>query len=361
MPERRLITADTTLKEDPVMRYLLVGLLAVTGVNPTSSQEADWIEPQVTHVDASFRGMAVRSPEEAWVSGSKGTVIRTVDAGKSWTRIHIAESNELDFRDIALPEPNTVVLMSAGAGDKSRIFRSTDSGSTWTVTLANRDEAGFFNAIAFFDKHNGMLIGDPIDGRLDIYSTTDGGVTWLREQGPPMEQGEYGFAASGTNIATNGPDQVWIATGGSIARVLRGSNRGRDWSLNKTPITQGNESSGIFSIAFRDSHHGIVVGGDYKNPQLDHGNVARTSDGGATWSLVNPRGRIPHKACVRHIAGKSWMTVGRTGVAVSRDDGVSWDHVSDQSYYTFDIDSKTGIGWMAGSEGRVARFTFPRD
>lgn len=346
-----------------MIRSLFIGLTLplIAGTNLATAQRVDWIEPQVTHVDASFRGIAIRSADEAWVSGSNGTVMRTTDAGKSWTRIHIAESKELDFRDIALPEPNTVVLMSAGAGDKSRIFRSTNNGNSWSLTLANRDKAGFFNAIAFSDSRNGMLIGDPIEEHLDVYRTTDGGVTWLREQGPPMEQGEYGFAASGTNIATISSGHVWIATGGSIARVLRGANRDRNWSFSNTPVTQGNESSGIFSIAFRDSDHGIVVGGDYKNPQLDRGNVARTSDGGETWTLVQPRGKIPHKACVRHIAGKSWITVGRTGVAVSRDDGISWDHVSDQSYYTFDVDADTGIGWMAGSEGRVARFTFPRD
>ena len=91
------------------------------------------------------------------------------------------------------------------------------------------------------------------------------------------------------------------------------------------------------------------------------GNVARTIDGGKTWSLATPRGRIPHKSCVRSLSGTSWMATGRTGVAVSHDDGITWDHVSSQSYYTFDVDVKTQSGWLAGSDGRVARFVVPKE
>jgi len=343
-------------------RPLALLLILITGCCTLASlqaQQVDWIEVQNAQVDASFRGIAVRDANEAWVGGSQGTVIRTQDAGKTWTPVTLPNADDLDFRDIALPQPNLVVLLAAGEGKKSRIYRSDDDGRTWTLTLANQDPQGFFNAMTFADANHGWLIGDPIDGKLDLYRTTDAGKTWQRQIGPTMLPGEYGFAASGTNIVAVGR-QLRIATGGSAARVLRSSDGGQSWEASETPISHGNESSGIFSIAFGDPQQGVAVGGDYKNPDVDHGNIARTTDGGVTWSLALPTGQIPHKACVRYLGGKIWMTVGRTGVAVSYDDARTWQTVTKQGFFTFDFDLHAQVGWLAGSDGHVARFTLPQ-
>jgi photosystem II stability/assembly factor-like uncharacterized protein len=337
---------------------MLIWLAASPSVMSLLAQEVAWIQPQSAEVDASFRGIAVRSAREAWVGGSQGMVIRTRDAGKTWSQVRLPDADDLDFRDIALPQPNVIVLLAAGESKKSRIYRSDDDGRSWTLTLTNQHPQGFFNAIAFADANHGWLIGDPIDGKLDLYRTTDGGQSWQRQSGPEMLAGEYGFAASGTNIVAI-DRELRIATGGAAARVLRSSDAGHSWAASVTPLAHGNESSGIFSIAFRDAKHGVAVGGDYQNPDVDNGNVARTTDGGVSWSLALPAGQIPHKACVRHIAGETWMTVGRTGVAVSHDDGRTWQTVTKQSFFTFAFDPSSQVGWLAGSEGRVARFTLP--
>lgn len=323
-------------------------------------QEVEWIVPQQTNVDSSFRGLAVVSDVEAWASGTNGVVIHTVDAGATWMKVEVPDTGELDFRDVAVLQNGVVLLMSAGLGQQSKIFRSSDGGRSWAVTLQNQDSAGFFDAVTFLDAQQGILVGDPIEGHLDVYRTSDGGAIWVREQGPTLQEGEYLFAASGTNVASASADHLWIATGGSVARVFRSSGSERKWTAVRTPVAQGSESSGVFSIAFRDPLHGVIVGGDYKNPAVDDGNVAYTADGGITWSLSESVGKIPHRACVRNVAGKNWISVGRTGVAVSRDDGASWKLVSTKSFYTFDVNTKTRTGWMAGSDGKVARFTWPK-
>ena len=67
-----------------------------------------------TGTEASLRGVAVAGEKEAWVSGSAGTVMRTTDAGKSWFRVPVPDSDELDFRDVEIPASGTVLLMAAG-------------------------------------------------------------------------------------------------------------------------------------------------------------------------------------------------------------------------------------------------------
>jgi hypothetical protein len=81
------------------------------------------------------------------------------------------------------------------------------------------------------------------------------------------------------------PDpNIWFATGGRAARVFHSPDRGRTWQVFDTPITHGPDSAGIFSIAFRDSLHGVIAGGDYKRPEQDGPNLAFTNDGGKTWT-----------------------------------------------------------------------------
>ena len=89
------------------------------------------IELQQSGVDVSFRGLGVLNENEAWVSGTKGTVLRTQNAGKSWEKITVPGADTLDFRDLELLNDSTVLLMSIGPGSSSKIFKSTNQGDSW--------------------------------------------------------------------------------------------------------------------------------------------------------------------------------------------------------------------------------------
>jgi photosystem II stability/assembly factor-like uncharacterized protein len=101
-------------------------------------------------------------------------------------------------------------------------------------------------------------------------------------------EGEGAFAASNRCIAivpSASDTNIWFATGGKVARVFHSANRGLIWDVVETPIVHGVDSAGIFSIAFRDTLHGVIAGGDYKRPNDDGPNLAFTEDGGKTWKL----------------------------------------------------------------------------
>ncbi len=313
---------------------------------------------------ASLRGMAVADAETAWASGTEGTVLRTADAGTTWQKIDIPRTSELDFRDIQVLRGGEVLLMSAGPGAKSRVYRSKDNGKTWDLRLTCTDEKGFFNAFAFWSQAHGILVGDPVDGRLDIRLTDDGGLTWQSvdaKNRPELKDGEYGFAASGTNLETNGDSNAWIATGGSVSRIFRSTNRGQTWEAAASEVTSGEPSAGVFSIAFQDATHGVSIGGDYKKPEEDVGNAAFTTDGGKSWTTS--KSRMPHKACVKWISENACLAAGRTGIALSLDRGLTWKPVSDESFYTLGVhrDSVSGraIIFGAGADGRVAKMESP--
>ncbi len=100
------------------------------------------------------------------------------------------------------------------------------------------------------------------------------------------------------------PDpNIWFATGGKAARVFHSPDRGQTWQVFDTPIIHGQDSTGIFSIAFRDPNHGVIAGGDYKHPEQDGPNLAFTNDGGKTWTLsqIFPQAYYSAVAYDRHI------------------------------------------------------------
>jgi photosystem II stability/assembly factor-like uncharacterized protein len=316
---------------------------------------------QVSGVTARLRGVSAVSDTVAWASGANGTIIRTTDGGRTWRKLSIPGAEALDFRDIEAIDDRVAYVLSIGAGDASRIYRTSDGGAHWELQFTNRDPKAFFNAIAFWDATRGLAASDSVDGRFLIITTADGGRTWTHVPAsalPPALPGEGGFAASGTNLVVFGTSHAWIGTGaGPAARVLHTSDGGRTWTAAVTPIRSG-PSSGIFSVAFRDPAHGVLVGGDYRKEQDAVENLATTSDGGATWTLVTDRALSGFRSVVAFGPGRGARTaiaVGPAGADWSEDGGARWAPAACAGFHAFSYARRGRAGWGVGENGRVAR------
>ena len=267
------------------MHRLFILLLATIG----SAQQAP--RTLISHTSEDLRSASAVSQKVAWASGTHGTYLRTVD-GQHWTAAQVPDAADLDFRAVVAFSAEEAFLMSAGKGVQSRIYHTLDAGQQWSLQFTNTNPNGFFDSMAFWDSKHGVVLGDPIpdeSGKLkfELLLTDDAGQSWRPLPSanlPPAQEGEGAFAASNSCLALQGAD-IWFATGGRVARVFHSSDRGQTWRVADTPITHGAESTGIFTIAFRDPLHGVVSGGDYKHPKQDGPNLAFTSDGGKTWDL----------------------------------------------------------------------------
>lgn len=317
-----------------------------------------------TGSDASLRGLSAVSSQVAWAGGSEGTVLRTIDGGSTWTRHPVPGAEELQFRDIEAFDDQRAVLMTAG--HPARLYRTDDGGATFQLTHESPYAAAFFDGFDFWDEDRGLVMSDPVDGVLLLLTTDDGGRSWQRiskDRLPPTLEGEAGFAASGTNVAVSGSDLVWVGTGGQAARVFRSDDGGRSWSVHATPMASGASSKGLFSIAFRDSQHGLALGGDYQEAENPAGNIARSNDGGKTWTTIQGPPPGGHRACVVHLPGHSkttWLAVGRAGTDLSFDDGESWTPLSEVGFYAADV-ADDGTVWAVGDAGRSARLRWAAD
>jgi photosystem II stability/assembly factor-like uncharacterized protein len=318
-------------------------------------------QAQSSGTSADFRGVSAAGLSVVWVSGSNGTYVRTTDGGKTWRAGVVPGAETLDFRDAQAIDANTAYLLNAG--EPAKIYKTTDAGERWDLQYTNTTTGVFFDAMAFWDAEHGIAFSDPVGGHFLIITTANGGATWKevpRENIPPPLTGEAAFAASGTCIAVQGSDNVWFGTGGgAVSRVFRSTDRGQTWKVAVTPIKSGNASSGIFSLAFRDARNGIAVGGDYRKTDEASDNVARTTDGGATWTQGGRSQPPGLKEAVLYVPGTSAPTLvatGPSGSGFSLDDGRTWTRIDSSGYHSLSFTGANGAGWAVGAGGRIARY-----
>lgn len=316
---------------------------------------------QTSGVTQRLRGVSAVSEQVAWASGAGSTVLRTADGGLTWQKLNVT-TDTLDFRDIDAIDMQTAYVLSIGNGPASRIYKTTDAGKTWNLQFKNEDEKAFLDAMSFWDANHGIAFGDSVHKQFYILTTNDGGRTWSRGPTtnlPPAQVNEGAFAASGTNIALFGKSHAWIGTGAATkSRVLHTADGGRTWQVADTPLASG-ASAGIFSIAFRDAKHGVIAGGDYRKEQDSVDNLAVTSDGGATWTLV--KGLSGFRSVVAYVPGTKTPTLialGPSGGDYSLDDGRTWNRIDGPGFDTFSFVRGKQIGWGAGAEGKIGQLTF---
>lgn len=311
-----------------------------------------------TGLTARLRGLSPVSATVAWASGSEGTVIRTVDGGRTWRQVGPPGTADLQFRDIEAFDAEHAVALSIGEGELSRIYRTADGGRTWTETFRNTEPAAFYDCLAFADRRHGLALSDPVDGEFRILSTSDGGRSWRVLPGhgmPPALAGEFAFAASGTCLVAKG-SHAWFATGGATARVFSTGNLGRTWQVADTPVPSG-PSAGIYSLAFRDSRHGIAVGGDFAAPTVAPDAAAVSRDAGRTWRrAASEPGEYRSGVAWVPRTGRTALAVGPTGSDISYDGGRTW-HRFDTGSFDAVACAPSGACWASGEQGRVARLT----
>ena len=210
----------------------------------TVQESDDWLLQAVSAV----------SERVVWVSGHRGTVLRTTDGGATWERLIVPDADTLQFRDIHAIDERTAYVLSAGPGPLSRIYKTTDGGRSWTLQFVNEEPEAFFDCLSFWDERRGLAFSDAVAGEVILLATEDGGAHWTRippERVPDAQAGGEGaFAASGTCVVTAPGGLAWIGTGAAEkARVFRTEDYGRSWAVAQTPVEAG-EMAGIFTQCF---------------------------------------------------------------------------------------------------------------
>jgi photosystem II stability/assembly factor-like uncharacterized protein len=335
----------------------LAGLLVLLPAM-AAAQAAPRQTPQQSGTTLRLQAITPVTEQLVWASGAGGRWAVTTDGGTTWRSGTVPGADSLEFRDVQGVSEREAFLMSAGNGPASRIYHTADAGATWTLQFQNADSAAFYDCFAFWDARRAIVMSDASTGRFPARRTTDG-ATWadIGDRMPKAQEGEGAFAASGTCVATHGKNDAWIITGAAPrSRVLHTTDGGDSWVAYETPIVQGMPVSGGFSIAFRSSGDGILVGGDLNDNGTTQ-NVAVTGDGGRTWTLRSPTPFPGAAFGVAYVPGAGKGTVvatGPGGAAWSTDEGRTWTLIDGAKNY-WAVAAAGRTAWLVGTGGRILR------
>jgi photosystem II stability/assembly factor-like uncharacterized protein len=131
-------------------------------------------------------GFAIGDPVENCMS-----VIKTINGGKTWTKITCENIPPVIEGEAAFATSNTNLIIQnktlfmVTGGKKARIFTSKDLGNSWKVyetpIIHGKTMTGIFTA-DFYNDQIGIIAGGDYDKKEQNYSnkalTIDGGITW---------------------------------------------------------------------------------------------------------------------------------------------------------------------------------------
>jgi photosystem II stability/assembly factor-like uncharacterized protein len=283
----------------------------------------------------------------------------STDNGKThYKNVMTYADQPLHFRAIKEVEGN---LFAISIGNPARLYKLYRKSKEPKLVYEEINEKVFYDAMNFWNSKEGIAMGDPIADCISIIITRDGGESWTKlscDDLPMAKEGEAAFAASDTNIEIVG-DHTWIATGGVASRVFYSPDKGLTWEVFETPIIQGKETTGMYSIDFYDALNGFAIGGDYTKPNDTLANKIRTDDGGKTWKVVSEAKGPGYRSCVQYIPnrdGKELVAIGFKGIDFSNDAGDTWKHLSDEGFYTIRFVNDS-VAYAAG-RGRISKLVF---
>lgn len=325
-------------------------------VAATAALAQSW-RVETSGVNSNLRGVSATGPAATpvvWACGSHGVVLRSDDGGKTWNRVDVPGAGAMDFRSIQAFGNGTAYLMSIGPEAASRIYQTTDAGKHWTLEYQAKREGIFLDDLVCTSEKDCYAVSDPVDQKFLLLHTGDG-KNWRELPGdgmPAALAGEGVFAASGTSLAVS-KEGIYLVTGGAkTARVFRSKDRGKSWSVFDTPISSGNASSGIFSIALSGSTV-VIVGGDYRNVTGAERVTADSRDGGLRWKLAES-GPSGFRSAVAFAHGSTVIAVGPNGEDVSHDGGAHWTATGSLNLNAVVVfDSRA---WGVGPKGTIATF-----
>ena len=179
------------------------------------------------------------------------------------------------------------------------IVKTTNAGQTWVRKTSATQFFGagtFCNWVHMFNATTGVALGDPptAGGGFEILRTTDGGETWSAVSGIPVPLAdEYGNAGS-FFASASAPGTLWTGLASSVStntvRVLKTTDFGATWTVsNRIPNIVG----AVSQLAFKSNNlegiaYGFTIIGTAPNASIGAVNLARTTDGGRSWTAVTP-------------------------------------------------------------------------
>lgn len=244
------------------------------GVAPTA-----WVERGPSNISGRTRSLIIdpRDPNHLIAGSVGGGMWRSTDRAATWEPVDDWQPRLPIGCLTRDPSDPDVIWCGTGEGyfnsDALRgdgIYRSVDNGQTFAKLTAT-DGWSYVNRIAVSATDPLLVLAARDSG---LFRTTDGGQSWTQ-----VWSGETAFQVL---FDPNVPTRA-IASGraGGAHSVLRSTDSGATWQPAQTGLVNVSGFNSRIELAAARSSGGWF----YANCGANNGEIWRSTDGGATWSL----------------------------------------------------------------------------
>lgn len=199
-------------------------------------------------------------------------ILRSSDGGLTWVVKDVEEAaGTISFQIVAEDSLAAwITTQDYGTGAGRALYQTFDGGDNWAKKLDNN--AGGVALNHFNDGKHWLA-----HNRQSIAKSGDFAGSWQTTILTGYQTEEFQILYSGTNMSCTVGDTLWNGT--SSGRILRFTNFGESSQFFSTSLGTSTE---ITSIAFQDSKKGLC----YSRNIANNNRIARSLDGGATWSVL---------------------------------------------------------------------------
>jgi photosystem II stability/assembly factor-like uncharacterized protein len=275
-------------------------------------------------------------------------VYKSVDGGKTWSHIGLADSRQIGALIVDPNDPD-IVLVAAfghafGPNAERGVFRTTDGGKTWTKVLYKDEHTGAIDVS--FDPHDARVVyaalwqarrqpwsfssGGPGSG---LYRSTDGGVTWTRLSGNGLPSGLLGRI----HVSVSGADsrRVYAMIEAEQGGLYRSDDGGMHWQ-RVNDDGRLSQRAWYFSTILADPR-------DVDTVYAENTGLFRSTDGGKTFELLPARHGDHHGLWIDPTNPDRIIEASDGGASISFDKGKTWSTQNNQptaQFYHVSVDNR---------------------
>ena len=295
------------------------------------------------------------SDDEGWAVGDKGTIIYTNDGGKTWTAQMGGDpaASEEAFADVRFIDRTTGWVVGGAQDTVQRKLLGTRDGKTWQQVGVVGQPVVKYRDYTFTSPTTGVSI----DERGQILQTTDGGKSW-KQVGACQAKVNIGGVFKNVGCALKRVRfvnaNVGFASGGGEGAtpvVMKTTDGGATWSVvyAEPGIAHHNEFHLDQSLAFLSEKDGLL--------RLANNKLLTTADGGATWA-ASPTAIEGTLAFADDQVGWAISGYSRVTLSYTTNGGKSWN--KRQLAFPASVNALTmpsrQRGYVVGDSGMVFRY-----
>jgi photosystem II stability/assembly factor-like uncharacterized protein len=223
-----------------------------------------------------------------WIGSASGGVWHTADGGTTWEPMTDSQATPA-IGSLALDPTNSTTLY-AGTGDPNAFFggaypgigvlKTTDAGHSWTV-LGSVEFSGLaIGRIAIDPLHpQTLLVSVGWDGtgagnpnKTGIWRSTDGGLTWTQvlsdasQPALPDAGTDVAFDPADSSVAYAGLGNLFAANATTASGLYKSTDNGQTWAQIATVPTGSNVERVSLGVSADGAHvYAVMTDGDFRD------------------------------------------------------------------------------------------------